>query len=201
MLCLSLVPLEKVEAREIAAAELAAVGRLNHAGYRQQRHCTAVLVAPQVALTAEHCLTNLDPRESHLLLGYNYGNWREHLRLRKLVALGEDLAALCLARPATTKPLPISDYSLAPGQPLTAAGYGRPAVHRLQVHHCQVTATGGERLLRVDCPLAPGNSGGPLLDDSDGALNVAAIAVASGGGQSLAVETAELNLDRICPAG
>ena len=56
------------------------IGRLNHAGYKRLQHCTATLVAPQVALTALHCLVHGDVLEMHLLLGYDRGSWHEHLR-------------------------------------------------------------------------------------------------------------------------
>ncbi len=184
----------------IAASAVAesAIGRLNHAGYRQQRHCTAVLVAPKIALTAAHCLEGLKASESHLLLGYDRGQWREHLRPDRLVPLGRDLAALCLARPAKTQPLPMAKSDVPDDERLTAAGYGRPAVHRLQRHACRVVARDGKGALRLDCPLSPGNSGGPLLSAADGDEAVIAITVASNATQSLAIEIGPARQEGLC---
>ncbi len=180
----------------LAAEALAepAIGRLNHAGYRQQRHCTAVLVAPDIALTAAHCLEGLEAKESHLLLGYDRGDWLEHLRPSRLVPLGRDLAALCLRKSAKTRPLPLAGTSADQGDSLTAAGYGKPAVHRLQRRDCNVVVADDEGTLRLDCPLPSGSSGGPLLRDGE----VVAIAVASNAAQSLAIGVGPARQEGLC---
>ncbi len=146
----------------LSAFAEAAIGRLNHAGYRQKRHCTAVLIAPDIALTATHCLAGLDPHESHLLLGYDRGSWREHLRPRAAQDLGQDLTALCLTTQAKAAPLPLADQAPQANEPLVVSGYGSPSVHRLNEKVCRAPQV-GSNAFRLDCPLAPGNSGGPVL--------------------------------------
>ncbi len=157
-----------------------------------------MLVAPHLALTAAHCLTGLDPAESHLLLGYDRGQWSEHLQPVSLVDLGQDLAALCLGEPARTAPLALAREPPAPGETLLAAGYGSPVVHRLHETPCPVGQASAEGGVRLGCPLAPGNSGAPLLRRGSEGDEVVAIAVASNATQSLAIGTSALALERLC---
>jgi len=175
-----------------------AVGRLNHAGYRHLRHCTAVLVAPRVALTAAHCLEGLDVTKSHLLLGYDRGNWLEHLEPEVMRFLGGDLAALCLGKPAQTSPLPLAARPAQLGETLAIAGYGRPRVHAQQERACRVTSLLGERGIWLDCPSPPGNSGGPVLRSVDGRESVVAVAVASNSETTLALVVPPGDLASLC---
>ncbi|MEQ8653531.1 MAG: serine protease [Kiloniellales bacterium] len=176
-----------------------AIGRLNHAGYRHKQHCTAVLVAPNAALTATHCLQGLDPREAHLLLGYDRGTWQEHLRPSAAHDLGRDLTMICLSQDARATPLILSPEPPASGETLIASGYGSPSVHRLRQEACKVTGVRAEETFRLDCRLAPGNSGGPLLRHSDKGDAVVGIASASNQTESLAVVIAAARNRSLCP--
>ncbi len=175
-----------------------AIGRLNHAGYRQKRHCTAVLVSPGLALTAAHCLKGLVPTESHLLLGYDRGQWREHLQPSHVVDLGRDLMALCFSRPAKTEAMPLAAAPAKSGEILFDLGYGVPAVHVLKETSCPVAARDGKGGLLLDCALDHGDSGGPVLRRDSAADSVVAIAVASNDSHSLAIEVPESLSEAIC---
>ena len=118
-------------AAALDAETASSIGRLNYAGFKEQQHCTAFLVAPQVAMTAAHCLDGLEPDQVHLLLGYDRGGWQEHLRADGFWRSpdGKDLAALCLTQPAQAVPLAVTAGEVAPGEELAVLGYGLPSVH------------------------------------------------------------------------
>ncbi len=103
-----------------------------------------------------------------------------------------DLAVLRLPRPAG-RPLPFRDPSTLPvGSWVLAVGHPwgeRYAVSLGVFSGWVIVRTGGPRgtlrLLRTDARLAPGNSGGPLLDAEGRVVGLCAMVV--GGDQSLAV--------------
>ncbi|MEM9685018.1 MAG: serine protease [Pseudomonadota bacterium] len=147
------------------------VGRLNHAGYKDRQHCTATLVGAATAVTAKHCLVQGDVTEMHFLLGYDRGRWAEH---RQPVAaatdgLPGDVAFLCLGARSAATPMRIANRAAQRGETVVVIGYGRPRVHVASRTLCRVTATDGSKAFQLDCPLAPGSSGGPVLrTTSDG---------------------------------
>ena len=61
-----------------------AVGQVNVAGYRQRVECTGSLVAPNIVLTAAHCVTDPSHRkpfpvdEIHFLAGVRGSTWLRH---------------------------------------------------------------------------------------------------------------------------
>ncbi len=138
-----------------------AVARLNHAGYARKRHCTAVAVAPRVALTAAHCLDGVPADEFHLLFGYARMGWAGEGRIGAVHPLGGDLAALCLVEPApAVRPVGPPPRQ---GEPVRLVGYGRPRTHVQHPRTCAVLGRGGGRL-GIDCPATQGDSGGPVID-------------------------------------
>ncbi len=174
------------------------IGRLNYAGYKKRQHCTAFLVAPQIAMTAAHCVEGLQADEVHLLLGYDRGSWREHLRATRfwLSPDGEDLAALCLARPASAPPLDLRVEAAERDQRLSVLGYGLPGVHRMSRKDCRVKAISPGGALILDCPVTKGTSGGPVLTRQLSA--VFAVMSATTKKESLAVSIPPLDLARLC---
>lgn len=173
-------------AAETAAATLPAtldaVGRINHAGYRKRKHCSFTAVTPGVAVSAEHCVAGLRVDEFHLLYGYSRMTWTAHGRLRDVRMRGHDLVVLCLAEdaPATIEIGP----PVAVGDTVRVVGYGWPKVHVQHETVCKV-AQRTARQIGLDCPLARGVSGGPLLD-SAGRI----VGVASATGESVSVAAA-----------
>lgn len=158
-----------------------AVARLNQAGYARKRHCTAVAVAPRVALSAAHCLAGVPTDEFHILFGYARMGWVAQGRIAAAHDVGGDLAVLCLAEPAP------ATTGLGPppavGATAQVVGYGRPRVHVQQPRRCRVQATAADGML-LDCGAAEGDSGGPVLD---AAGHVVGIVSRAGPAHSLAV--------------
>ena len=145
-----------------------AIGRLNHAGFRNRQHCTAALVGPREALTAKHCVDGIALKNLHVLLGYDGGTYSEHLRVRALqLAPDADIARLCLDRSSSVEPLSLfSENAYAETQDSFGAvaliGYPRSQAHRQRGRQCAVT-TGNSTLARLDCSTEPGMSGAPVL--------------------------------------
>lgn len=161
--------------------------------------CTAAVVAPDVVLTARHCVSELKsegvacpsraaqvgktfPADSlYVHLGDDLTKGPFAARGRAVfvpsgdVLCNSDLALVALDRPLALKPLPIArQLEPAVGRRIVAVGFG------------QVGASGGQglRRFRTDVPIlavsprefvvdestCPGDSGGPALDPATGAI-------------------------------
>ena len=183
-----------------------ALARLNVPGVSR---CTAVLVAPRLALTAAHCvvsrrLGHLAPPEAvHVVAGYHDGQWTRHsVALAIAVApgydvnhpdntRGADVALLTLADPVIdgTAALPLGNAR--PGTQAALGGYSQDREERITADtHCQVTgfaADGeGRPLLAHNCAGTRGTSGAAVLDGFGGGWRVTGVEVgaynnASGG--------------------
>ncbi len=164
------------------------IGRLNYAGFSDLQHCTASLVAPRVAVTAFHCLVEDNVPDMHLLLGYDRGQWNEHLRplSAQLAAGTDDTALLCLDRPSAVAPLALAARPVGRGEPVVVIGYGKPQVYVANRTACRVTETAVDGAFRMDCPLTPGTSGAPVLRDLDGAYEIVGVVSATNETSSLA---------------
>ncbi len=149
-------------------------------------------------MTAAHCIEGLQPDQVHLLLGYDRGGWREHLRTTHfwLSPDGEDLAALCLAQPASAAPLAMRAVSAERNQALTVLGYGLPGVHRMSRRDCRAKAVSPGGALILDCPVTKGTSGGPVLTEQLSA--VLAVMSATTKKESLAISIPRLDLSKLC---
>ncbi|MDJ0937687.1 MAG: trypsin-like peptidase domain-containing protein [Kiloniellales bacterium] len=184
----------------LAAPPAEAIGRLNYAGYKASRHCTAFLVGARVAVTAAHCVTRLRAGDLHLLLGYDRGAWQAHLRASGLAhdAEGADIAALCLKAAAAAVAFPWSEAAPRRGETLVVWGYGRPRIHALTRRDCTVLASRGRQLI-LDCNVAPGTSGAPVLRPTATGYEVVAVVSASRGATAVAVRPAEAK--ELAPCG
>ena len=174
------------------------IGRLNYAGYKERRHCTAFLIAPTIAMTAKHCLEGLQPDQVHVLLGYDQGVWREHLRSAGFWHSpdGNDIAAVCLASPAKAPPFAIQAENAEQDDQLTIYGYGLPGVHRLSKRSCRVSTVTRRGGLLLDCPVTSGTSGGPVF--SSDLSSVVAVVSATRRHDSLAISVPALRPEDIC---
>ncbi len=162
-----------------------AIGRV-HQG--TGAHCTGILVAPDVVLTAAHCLYHartgrrLPATEMHFVAGYRRGDYVAHGRARAVHApseyrllrepdvstLAHDWALLCLPMPMPITPVLVRTLTadeIGAGRPLSRAGYSQDRPHLLSVHAgCRVTAGGAEAdVLVTDCDATRGDSGSPLM--------------------------------------
>ena len=163
------------------AAPWQAVGRLNVAGFRIRRHCTATLVAPDLALTARHCLGGFRGEEwvapdlVHFLPGYSRGGYIEHRQAVGYEPVGNEAVLVRLDGPAMIASVPIAGRGTVPGTALFQAGYSRDKGQVLTVHP-----------RNHDCEAIGGDSGAPILIDTGAGLAVAAIHVGRRGSVGLA---------------
>lgn len=184
-----------------------AVGRISYSDVPQPGSaiCSGVLVAPDLVLTAGHCVRGAagDPAALRFDAGWSDGTPTRRRGRAVILAsralptglagLSQDVALLVLETgflPEEAQPLPLAaapaadpatDFVLhafartTPDQPMPAA----PCALRATVPGPDVR--GG--LLGLDCPVVSGNSGAPLLQaDADG-WHIAALMVAQGKGQ------------------
>lgn len=189
-----------------AQAEWAAVGRVNQRQVEAEQTCTGVLVAPDLVLTASHCIwITEDPAlrpaalaDRLFVAGWNRGSYaalssaadaRIHPEARPVGGgqdFGHDFAALRLADPPTgIAPLPLGPPPQF-GEMLAYIGYSNDRLHAPVLHApCpvqSVTAT----LAQIGCRPRGGNSGSPVLRATPDGWEVVAIMVARSGPGGLA---------------
>lgn len=160
-----------------------AIGRLNIA---RRGHCTAVLVADRLLLTAAHCLFDrrtgrwVAVEDLHFLAGYQRGAFLHHVRAATYEAdpgydptagpapanVRHDWALIRLKGPAG-RPLPLRRFTPAEAQqPLmfAQAGYHKTRPHVITLTpRCAPDRPRAEGLIFHSCWIAQGDSGSPLL--------------------------------------
>lgn len=160
-------------------------------------HCTGVVVAPRRIATAAHCLVaprtgrRLRAESVHVLIGYDRGGYRTHIRVQAIAIApgfvperrgpaGADWAILELERDAPAPPLSLA-IDATPGTPAMLGGWQRDRAHALRADTaCRIVARVRDAsgpLLRHDCNATAGASGGPLLVRQDDGWAIAGIAV------------------------
>jgi len=172
-------------------------------------HCTGVLIAPLVVLTAAHCLYNartralLQPVSLHVLFGYQRGQYRWH-RLVVHITVGPgfdgargaaqpaDWARLDLAEAVPVTPLPLFAGSANPGMAVALAGYNQDRAQLLMAdlgcHVLKIVRLPGDaRFLTHDCAATRGTSGAALLTRQDSGWAVIAVNIAAGRAENLAL--------------
>lgn len=169
-----------------------AVGRLNVSG---QGYCTATLVAPDVVLTAAHCVVDkrtgvaVRPDRVHFLPGFRAGSYAAHGKASELALLPgydrakltvhTDIALVRLTQPLDARITPIGlAYDMSSSAPLMIMSYG---INRSQIPSIEDScAAEGRRgaILYTDCEGVPGVSGGPIMQMTKQGLRLVAVASA-----------------------
>lgn len=179
------------------AAAFAGVGRLNIAG---SRFCTATLVAPDVIVTAAHCLfhpltgARVGDGELRFVAGYRV---RDRAALRRVArtvvdpayafgaratyaGVGADLALGRLDRPVPEAVAPFATGTFADGPPLSIVSYGQDRPHAPSIEApCGVVERSGP-VLALDCAVTYGASGSPLLQGEGGDIRLVGVVSAMG---------------------
>ncbi|MCX7890465.1 MAG: trypsin-like serine protease [Rhodobacteraceae bacterium] len=169
-----------------------------------QGSCTATLVAPDLILTAGHCVPG-GPDAARAIGGYTFlAGWaggRAAAGARAVAVirpapdpdrdgtLGGDVVLVRLNRQvaaAEAAPLPLAQGEPAPGSAVTTLGYpiAAPAAPVRQADCPVRQAAGG--VLALGCPSEGGFSGGPVLVPEAGGWRLAGVMVARGRGNGAA---------------
>ncbi len=177
------------------AAAWRAVGRLNAAG---MQFCTAVLIAPTLVLTADHCLANgrtgaaFRIQALKFVAGYRKGGFAALRGVRRAARLGfgegSDLALLELAEPID--PGDIAPIPVAPPQRAAAVivSYGWDRAHAPSIERDCPATPAGPALLALGCPAVKGMSGAPVMvETADGPAVMGLVSHADDAGRSYAV--------------
>jgi protease YdgD len=187
--------------RALSAAEQRewlAIGQITYGGAVGGAICTGTLVAPDLVLTAGHCVSRngelVPPGQVQFAAGWRAGKSaairygdeiiQEAPSLGKLRALSQDVALIVLDMPIdadVVQPLAMAAPNVLTDR-YSLIGYRRdlPEVIRRN-DACDLASTQGAVLL-LRCKVVSGNSGAPVLMQRDGEWQIAAVMAAQGRG-------------------
>lgn len=184
-----------------------AVGRVNGAGFRNTSGCSGTLVAPDLVLTAAHCVTS-DGKlwsERHFLAGWFQGAFAAHsvseeIQIHPLYALTSgatkfayDIAFIRLLDPidqALVPPVELLPTGTAPGPTGLLLGYQNTRPHALSgIDGCARKPLRQSKWVIYGCEVVSGTSGGAVMIETQMGWKLGAVIVARQGdaGEALAI--------------
>lgn len=184
-----------------------AVGRVNGAGFRNTSGCSGTLVAPDLVLTAAHCVTS-DGRlwsERHFLAGWFRGEFTAHrvskdIQIHPLYALttgapkfAYDIAMIRLLEPierALLPPVDLLPRNAVSGSTGLLLGYQNTRPHALSgAAGCPRKPLRASKWVIYGCEVISGTSGGAVMIETQTGWKLGAVIVARQGaaGEALAV--------------
>lgn len=195
---------------DAVAAEFPAIGRLGQAGFRTRQGCTATLVAPQLIVTAAHCVSAKGESNSVFVAGWSRGDYiaaRETGPQVRHPAYGlsggpdHDLAYVVLDSPiedVTPIPLARQEAGSLMDREVALIGYHRQTPHILSGDFACPVSYFRPGLYFVGCPVINGNSGAPIMTQTEaGDWQVVGIISSRLPGGAIAVELPDWLFDEI----
>ena len=176
------------------------VGRVNVTDHRRRVMCTGTLIAPDVVLTAAHCLISrrtgrlYRPEHIHFVTGLYRGRKTGHSRARAVVthrrwtgapvtttaAVATDLALIRLEKPM--KPRAAEPFTIGapplPGAPVSLISYRRDRPYALTRQDGCTYRSMVDTVMSLDCAVIYGASGAPVFANVDGLPRIVAVLAA-----------------------